>query len=282
MCERASSSRAHGSRGSGSSSTGGSSVTAAGPASEACASPPEARSRPQPRAGARHLPARVRQRADHLEASAPGLPGGGAPALHRLSPPIRFRSDVHGRAFRPIGNCVRTMEALPPMLKFVRHRLGLRVYVLRRRIHEWHLGLAVLASPPRRVHRRPRARAVARHRARRALAGREGLARPDATGRDATPGGSACTGGRCDSGRRGTWTTCRRSPRSASRSSRWSTSSRPSRRTSRGAATCSCTSSRSRSCAPRTRSPCPSRSRCSSRRTTSTGGARARFASRSC
>ncbi len=47
--------------------------------------------------------------------------------------------------FRPIGNCVRTMEALPPMLKFVRHPLGVRVYVLRRRIHEWHLGLAVLA-----------------------------------------------------------------------------------------------------------------------------------------
>ena len=31
------------------------------------------------------------------------------------------------------------------MLKFVRHPLGVRVYVLRRRIHEWHLGLAVLA-----------------------------------------------------------------------------------------------------------------------------------------
>src|SRR6476619_783270 len=31
------------------------------------------------------------------------------------------------------------------MLKFVRNPLGVRVYVLRRRIHEWHLGLAVLA-----------------------------------------------------------------------------------------------------------------------------------------
>jgi lysyl-tRNA synthetase class 2 len=30
------------------------------------------------------------------------------------------------------------------MLKFDRHPLGVRVYVLRRRIHEWHVGLAVL------------------------------------------------------------------------------------------------------------------------------------------
>ena len=36
------------------------------------------------------------------------------------------------------------------MLRIVRHRLGLRVYLFRRRIHEWHLGLAVLAGAPRR------------------------------------------------------------------------------------------------------------------------------------
>jgi hypothetical protein len=32
-----------------------------------------------------------------------------------------------------------------PVLKLDRHPLGARVYVLRRRIHEWHLGLSVLA-----------------------------------------------------------------------------------------------------------------------------------------
>ena len=32
------------------------------------------------------------------------------------------------------------------MLKVERHRLGLRVYVFGLRIHEWHLGLAVLAG----------------------------------------------------------------------------------------------------------------------------------------
>ena len=32
------------------------------------------------------------------------------------------------------------------MLRIVRHRLGLRVYLFRRRIHEWHLGLAVLTG----------------------------------------------------------------------------------------------------------------------------------------
>ena len=31
------------------------------------------------------------------------------------------------------------------MLKFVRHPLGLRIYVLGRRIHEWHLGVVLLA-----------------------------------------------------------------------------------------------------------------------------------------
>ena len=30
------------------------------------------------------------------------------------------------------------------MLRLVRHPLGVRMYVFRRRIHEWHLGLAVL------------------------------------------------------------------------------------------------------------------------------------------
>ncbi len=33
-----------------------------------------------------------------------------------------------------------------PMLRVVRHRLGLRVYLFGRRVHEWHLGLAVLAA----------------------------------------------------------------------------------------------------------------------------------------
>ncbi|HMJ00979.1 MAG TPA: phosphatidylglycerol lysyltransferase domain-containing protein [Gaiellaceae bacterium] len=32
------------------------------------------------------------------------------------------------------------------MLRVERHRLGLRVYLFRRRIHEWHLGLAVLTA----------------------------------------------------------------------------------------------------------------------------------------
>ena len=32
------------------------------------------------------------------------------------------------------------------MLRGVRHRLGVRVYVFGLRIHEWHLGLAVLAG----------------------------------------------------------------------------------------------------------------------------------------
>jgi lysyl-tRNA synthetase, class II len=32
------------------------------------------------------------------------------------------------------------------MLRVERHRLGLRLYVLRRRLHEWHLGLAVLVA----------------------------------------------------------------------------------------------------------------------------------------
>src|SRR6476659_2123141 len=32
------------------------------------------------------------------------------------------------------------------MLRIERHRLGLRVYVLGRRIHEWHLGVAVLVG----------------------------------------------------------------------------------------------------------------------------------------
>ena len=32
------------------------------------------------------------------------------------------------------------------MLRVERHRLGLRLYVLRRRVHEWHLGLAVLVG----------------------------------------------------------------------------------------------------------------------------------------
>ena len=32
------------------------------------------------------------------------------------------------------------------MLKFERHRLGPRIYVFGRRIHEWHLGLIVTAT----------------------------------------------------------------------------------------------------------------------------------------
>jgi hypothetical protein len=52
------------------------------------------------------------------------------------------QTEVHllliGAAFRPISNSV-------PMLKLDRHPLGVRVYVLRHRIHEWHAGLAVLA-----------------------------------------------------------------------------------------------------------------------------------------
>ena len=32
------------------------------------------------------------------------------------------------------------------VLRVVRHRLGPRVYVFRRRIHEWHVGFAVLAA----------------------------------------------------------------------------------------------------------------------------------------
>ena len=39
---------------------------------------------------------------------------------------------------RPISNSVS-------MLELHRHPLGVRVYVLRRRIHEWHVGFALLA-----------------------------------------------------------------------------------------------------------------------------------------
>ena len=66
------------------------------------------------------------------------------------------------------------------MLKVERHRLGPRVYVLGRRIHEWHLGLAVLAGDAVAACCTRWACSRSRNRAGRHLADREGLGRPHA------------------------------------------------------------------------------------------------------
>ena len=66
------------------------------------------------------------------------------------------------------------------VLRIDRHRLGPRVYVLGARVHEWHLGAALLVALARRAALRPRRRQLRHDRGdrRRALARGEGLARP--------------------------------------------------------------------------------------------------------
>src|SRR5581483_7542557 len=41
---------------------------------------------------------------------------------------------------------LRSMSSRWMLLRLERHRLGPRVYVLGRRVHEWHLGLALVAA----------------------------------------------------------------------------------------------------------------------------------------
>jgi hypothetical protein len=107
------------------------------------------------------------------------------------------------------------------MLRVDRNRLGLRVYVFRRRVHEWHLGLAALAADAVAVRLAVLSLVPA------VLVAAAGLwlvvkdwADITRAGHDTRMWPSACTGGRRRSARRVTWTTCPRSPRPASRSSR--------------------------------------------------------------
>ena len=108
------------------------------------------------------------------------------------------------------------------MLRVDRHRLGLRLYVFRRRIHEWHLGLAVLVADavavrlgvlslgPAVVVAVAGLWLVVKDWADLTRAGR------DTSGVAARPAPAAVEA----PARRVTWTTCPRSPRPASRSSR--------------------------------------------------------------
>src|SRR5512133_1948163 len=108
------------------------------------------------------------------------------------------------------------------VLRVVRHRLGPRVYVFRRRIHEWHVGIAVLVGV-----------------AAATITGRLGptsalllaltgvwLIVKDWNDLTRPRGDLGSTGVRCASGRSVTSTACPRRPRSASRSSRSSISPR--------------------------------------------------------
>ena len=138
------------------------------------------------------------------------------------------------------------------MLRIDRHRLGPRVYVLGARVHEWHLGAALLLALAARRRARPGRADASRPRRdrRRALARREGLAgprpRPSAT-RAAWRLGLHVRAAPLEP-------SCRADPlpqaRGARRGARGrsSTSPRRSRRTSPGGTTCSCRSRRSRRC----------------------------------